>query len=179
MDKQLEEIRKRCDAATQGPWKTDRPICHHGIIAVQTQRNLIDWICHMQVSNQPNYTNDAAFIAHAREDIPVLLDMIESLQAKQNDWERDLDALHNDAMMRIGKLLKQLDESSARERAAVADMNHIVDAIENCDEFLSNGTEKVNSLQLGRCDVCKGICREGYPCKFEYRGPGEGETDNA
>ena len=77
MDK-LDEIRKRCDAATPGPWF-----------------NFGDWLVHTEAdvehSGIPHEktigsvkTQNAAFIAHAREDIPYLLSLLEET------WEWDM-----------------------------------------------------------------------------------------
>ena len=75
----IEEIKEREQVATQGPWKVE-PIAHRGVIAVKEGAAWIDWICSMQMSNRPNCANDTDFIAHAREDIPVLLAEVERLQ---------------------------------------------------------------------------------------------------
>ena len=75
-EKRLNEILARCEAATPGPWEMERPIVPSGVVVVKQERDLIDWICHMQISNQPNCFNDCEFIAHARQDIPDLLDAL-------------------------------------------------------------------------------------------------------
>jgi len=82
---QLDAIRERCEAASMGPWIAEEPWKRPGVYTVKQKDIYIDWICYMQISNQPNYTNDANFIAHAREDIPALLDEIDRLN-------RELDA---------------------------------------------------------------------------------------
>jgi hypothetical protein len=46
----------------------------------------------MQVSNCANFRNDGDFIAHARTDIPALLDEIEGLKIAMDVYNR---ALHN------------------------------------------------------------------------------------
>ena len=57
MTDRLEEIRKRCDAATPGPWKY--PGCLEKKIAI---------------AKDPS---NAEFIAHSREDIPYLLEQLD------------------------------------------------------------------------------------------------------
>ncbi len=58
-----------CDRTTPGPWAIEKPMFHSGVIAVKND-SAFDWICSMQVSNQPNFRNDADFIATAREGWP-------------------------------------------------------------------------------------------------------------
>ena len=71
----------------------------------------------------------------------------------------------------IDQLRADLTLERAKKEAAIADMEFIATAIANCNDFLSGGVDRVNSLHLGRCAVCKGACRENKPCKFVWRGP--------
>lgn len=88
----IAEIEERCKKATRGPWveglyphdqghvhfatkvtERDRergsgPYIERGLLPVG-----IDIVCHMQISNSPNFREDAAFIANARDDIPFLI----------------------------------------------------------------------------------------------------------
>ena len=76
-DKELAEIRKRAEAATPGPWKAfveDRDF-QSGSSFIQTQGEDIELIGATE--------EDYDFIANARQDIPKLLDEIESLKGKQ------------------------------------------------------------------------------------------------
>lgn len=52
LEQRLKEIKDRCDAATPGPWKLHRVV---------------------------NKLKDHEFIAHARQDIPMLLEIINML----------------------------------------------------------------------------------------------------
>ena len=80
---QIEEIRARCDKATPGPWiypepddaNSDDPYCREGyVIGPQAIQGLYE-----TMSYEPP---DSRFIAHARQDIPALLDYIEELEAE-------------------------------------------------------------------------------------------------
>jgi len=63
------EIRARCDAATEGPWRyRPYPTC---VIAAP----------HEEVADIQAGNDDAAFIAHARQDLPDALAEIERLRA--------------------------------------------------------------------------------------------------
>ncbi|PAD91668.1 hypothetical protein [Shouchella clausii] len=65
-DEQLAAIRERCDKATEGPWK------EYGCYVAQD--GLIVAEAHLSEAE------DVEFIAHAREDIPMLLAEIEHLK---------------------------------------------------------------------------------------------------
>jgi len=71
---------------------------------------------------------------------------------------------------RIAELEAALEQSRRRERAAVADMEHIANAINNCHKKV-DGDDEVRDFGLGRCDVCTKEC-EGE-CRFKWRGPSE------
>jgi hypothetical protein len=83
----LDEIRARAEAATPGPWHLDgRSICadveisHDGPVDGKWRKTVAcsvgAWL-----SGRPTDT-DAEFIAHAREDVPALLALVESLTAE-------------------------------------------------------------------------------------------------
>jgi hypothetical protein len=76
----LAEIREACEKATKGPWEATRPFAHPGVFAVAQVGAGIDWICSMQTSNQPNFVNDAAFIAMARTELPRLAGAMEKIR---------------------------------------------------------------------------------------------------
>ena len=70
----LSSIRERVEKATPGPWTADLlPEGHESI----------DWVIIGAGGNLSSDMNrdDAAFIAHARSDIPALLDEVERLRA--------------------------------------------------------------------------------------------------
>lgn len=72
-------IRERCEAATPGPWIRDP---EYASVCAPARDGECVAVCSM--SDGPpaaGWVADAEFIAHAREDIPVLLAEIERLQA--------------------------------------------------------------------------------------------------
>lgn len=73
---QLEEIRQRAEAATEGPWK----------VGVANTVVLAD-ADFVEVAYAPLEYKDADFIANARQDIPALLDHIAKLQGKIDLYE--------------------------------------------------------------------------------------------
>lgn len=102
----LDEIRKRAEAATSGPWTADLDMfdMNEGIVACVTDEgvNLLATIAtgkliqvaepwteeltrlrdeQWRSARDGQELRDAAFIAHAREDVPYLLGEVERLQA--------------------------------------------------------------------------------------------------
>jgi hypothetical protein len=136
----LISIKKRCEAATPGPWVwcyTKYRDGYTGIIGKDNSEVLFPNHCNDGDDGDAWFEDlpseeDRDFIAHAREDIPALIAEVESLQA-------------------------QLAESRERERAAVHDI-----------ELVLNGA--------GVCHVCaNGDCKDGEHCEPKWRGPaGEG-----
>jgi hypothetical protein len=81
-EKRLAEIRERCEAATDGPWLSNAP---EGYVFRSDEQTPI---CETLNGNftTPTITgafDDAIFIAHARQDIPDLLECIDRLTLRQ------------------------------------------------------------------------------------------------
>ncbi len=75
---ELEAIRKRAEAATEGPWRIGRK-SPNGLNNIGTMGGLL--------TAQTLIEEDATFIAHAREDTPKLLAEIERLQTENDLYE--------------------------------------------------------------------------------------------
>ena len=71
------EIQQRCDAATEGPWE----VAERFWMIIANDRLLADCIGEFQMGPTEAKAN-AAFIAHARSDIPLLLRAVAELQAE-------------------------------------------------------------------------------------------------
>ena len=104
MDK-LDEIRARCEAATPGPW-AEKTNCHP-----QCNGEPWGWIS----GANGNITwggnagrTDAAFIAHAREDIPYLLAEIKRIQKHAENLRLD----YVDLLARAEKAEKERDKAN-------------------------------------------------------------------
>ena len=93
----LAEIEARCEAATPGPWEWDdeAECMRHGSKPVMMAMWYYDK-CGEVVVSLDVYDADAEFTAHARQDIPALLDEVKRLreQLKNLDlaYEFDEDA---------------------------------------------------------------------------------------
>ncbi len=77
-EKRLEEIRAREQIATQGKWlvESDDKNIMEGIVMVEVWEN--DFPIEMVIADCPQQ-KDANFIAHAHDDIPYLLELVDSL----------------------------------------------------------------------------------------------------
>lgn len=71
IDSRLKEIKTRCADATNGRWKLSTPSVEDGCDADIVMEDLV------LSSHYAIY--DATFIAHARQDVPMLLEMVELL----------------------------------------------------------------------------------------------------
>ena len=87
-------IRARADGSTVGPWRVQTAACEHGDdehSAIKGGGALVT-DC---VANE----NDAAFIAHARADIPALCDEVERLRSEVAELRALGVSLHKSAAM--------------------------------------------------------------------------------
>jgi hypothetical protein len=80
-DEELEAIRKRAEAATEGPWEYVGGV--HKLIYTHTPTYRVANIIVEELSEEP----DGEFIAHARQDVPKLLAEIERLKG-MTAWYR-------------------------------------------------------------------------------------------
>jgi Ead/Ea22-like protein len=106
---ELATIRKRAEKATPGPWHVYAAYSLSDITP-ETRTCIVDCVA----SDGTLAREDAEFIAHAREDIPRLLDEIERLQ-------RVIAALDDEGMFRLGYV--EWDEiwQGVRERLKESD----------------------------------------------------------
>lgn len=71
----LKAIRARCDSATAGPWG----LSHQGFtIVAKAPATFVSLTGTNNRTRTPKAKNNAAFIAHSREDLPKLLDALEA-----------------------------------------------------------------------------------------------------
>jgi hypothetical protein len=106
----LSQIRERCEKATQGPWAwestgeksnewalgvvldaNNQPISGHNEAAGESDDTVVDEAI---VDNGVGPFADADFIAHAREDVPYLLDLVSELIRREQALRE-----HNEALM--------------------------------------------------------------------------------
>lgn len=108
-DKRLEEIRKRVEAATPGPWEVEDYRCDGdwrstGNVWARNKGHyhpgtkVCEVNCHSMSSiSDPRdigeFEGNSAFIAHARDDIPFLLAELAKLQAENATLRRQVEAV--------------------------------------------------------------------------------------
>lgn len=88
-EKRLAEIEARAKAATAGPWETDEGGCCVYEVGFGTREDTLTGpVAQVVISADGTYA-DAAFIAHARADVPDLLAEIRRLRSLFPDPEAD------------------------------------------------------------------------------------------
>ena len=105
----LEAIKARAAAATEGPWEWDDPTIGQHWSRPEPWATVVDdevncgGYCYGGSSSPIKSDADGQFIAHAREDIPVLLAEVERLREEREELQRRLDAVEALARSGIGK----------------------------------------------------------------------------
>ena len=84
-DEQLETIKRRCEAATAGPWEKAWQWYNYDILSKKSQR----------VAREVPIEN-AEFISHTRTDVPKLLDEIRRLREDNEKLQQHFDIRHRD-----------------------------------------------------------------------------------
>ena len=129
-DKEIEEIRERAEAATEEPWVkwVSGPEVFSGVTknepgSISHEEQICTLDDFMRDASQVD--DDARFIAHARTDIPRLLDEVERLREERDRYREALTAIHE---------MSELDHEDPRGTMA-CDMQTIAEnALEGTDE---------------------------------------------
>ena len=137
----LEAIEARAKAATRGPWYEEGWF---------TENEDGDY-----VEIEPA---DAAFTAHAREDIPALLAEVKRLNAE------------NEAMQSIARHAEELDEQLA---AVTAERDAAVNDLRGKCQYCVR--QPMRRLSDGQLDALCATCQEYNKCNWKYRGAGKEE----
>ena len=128
-EKEIEEIRERAEAATEEPWVkwVSGPEVFSGV--TKNEPGSIsheEQICRLDdfMRDASQVDDDARFIAHARTDIPRLLDEVERLREERDRYRRDIksaleridtprlleEARDHDVQMAANKMRRMLNE---------------------------------------------------------------------
>ncbi len=205
----LSEIRARCEAATPGPWYWDAIDAHKRICLESARWKVMDFARYGMYGAAPrflvdgimeradsllksipgkehhrgfdNYIDhpDAAFIAHAREDIPYLLAELEQSSLKINALEcanhRAYDDGFNDCKKADDRLIanqrREMAELTARAEKAEAERDTVVDDFQ---DFVTSGIHNMNPYCANRrqeCTDCRGYCIENHCSGFRVTLP--------
>lgn len=83
MNGRIEEIRARCEAATAAPWEADYNVPFTtDFVGIMTMNGYIVEANNFDSDEENTREEDAEFIAHAREDIPYLLELLTERDAE-------------------------------------------------------------------------------------------------
>jgi len=137
-EKQLKEIEERASKATPGPWTLDinylvgfppktRPTGESIMLLEETCR---------AGSAEADDAN-MEFIAHAREDVPALLEEVKRLQAKQAIWENCIHTNGTSTEQQKHEVAR-LQEALIEERAAKIETQRSLAFAEGYDYTLPN-----------------------------------------
>jgi|GEM_PF-5759710 len=125
-----EEIRARCDAATPGEWRT--PPTFSGICSQSGDILAINRIVNTRDA-------DMIFIAHAREDIPFLLN---ELAAKDEEIEQlqntHVKIQYRDEELTISELCDRADKAFEQVNRLKSDCKQLKNLIEEAAEEIEN-----------------------------------------
>lgn len=110
---QLQDVKERADKATPGEW----------LINVHYDENgAKEGTCDIHTNNEPVacYTNeyDAQFIAHARQDIPELLQQVASLQ---DEYERMKQSRNHWHRVAVGRRMATTESKGRLDRTELAE----------------------------------------------------------
>ena len=173
----LDAIRARCEAATPGPWtikeETYELFGHEfQIFCPDALENDLDPIAVLDLFC--GQTDNAAFIAAARTDVPDLLAEVARLTAElaamtvsRDEWQKSA-GLHfhkeTDALEKLAALKADRDAWRRRAEAAEQDLANAA-LCENCIHADND-----------ECSVTCGDSDSAY--RWEWRGPGEDEPND-
>lgn len=99
---ELTAIRERAEKATPGPWGWSDAKVRDGKYVFVPQGSYLAGTLIMFGDTYENGEQDADFIAHAREDIPRLLDALEAAFAEIERLQRKLNAMDDAVYARFG-----------------------------------------------------------------------------
>lgn len=96
----IKEVKERCDTATKGPCEVIRFDNENSYISYQVETVLSNDREHQCISwhselTDPKAKANAEFDAHARTDVPVLLEIIATLN-KYYKWEEDFEHIQEE-----------------------------------------------------------------------------------
>lgn len=135
----LAEIKARTEAATPGPWTPSRGATPDGQYLATSKADKAEFL-NLSLNDDkselwlldsgdaipavtgdgPNSEANAEFIAHAREDIPKLVGVIEDIQAELLNRAKTLQATSDRLHRQVMERDPQRDHESARQYAAYA-----------------------------------------------------------
>jgi hypothetical protein len=173
-DQRLEEIAKRVDAATEGPWRAvvsedyGRPTSFGWVAASSGEV--------MGEASAAGLLSDAEFIAHARTDVPYLLEALRSLREERDEAMvrpplaseqakaalrlraaskercRELIKRAESAEATAADMQRSLEYANAQWRSGQAALNRRIDERDKAEAELHRLREGISALDRYNCD---------------------------
>lgn len=143
-DVDLAVIRERCDAATPGKWR------RQAVNVVAPSGDDVCWLPRyptFPAEREVQARADAAFIAHARTDVPRLLAEVERLQEEVTRWrgllreaadEIDRQREILDRFRQVGAALRTATEEEGPESRGSHGLQRVMDGMEQAVSILLN-----------------------------------------
>jgi hypothetical protein len=88
LDNYLKKVEERLNNATEGPWELDSGVCVstvNKIVIEEVPEKIKVGVREMPITTRGRL--DGEFIAHARQDVEVLLKMVNELRHQRNAWK--------------------------------------------------------------------------------------------
>jgi hypothetical protein len=174
----IEQIKQRVEAATPGPWETNK-LTHwpswYSVVAIGKDHGHIAdvqrWRHGVAGSVAENEAN-AAFIAHARQDVPDLLAALAEAQAtiqrqaaelaearKDQAWMRKVDQFYGESLSAL--------PAWSDETASLADnIRHMAEELSRLRRLLKDITQ---AFSPDGCGCIKDIPGDNYTCTAHQR----------
>ena len=122
----LDEIRKRAEEASEGPWLStehkEEFYIGHGIISYCEKRDEQRGPFPVTSLDAGLSEDDARFIAHSRDDIPYLLDLFENLRDAHESKQAKFDSL----VLDFEKLQEQMRGLFRLSDEAIAEADKVI-----------------------------------------------------
>ena len=122
-ENEIREIRQRCEAATPSKWTYDG--MHNEIHACDVENGA--FLIVSELREHPGeklldkfghtFNADFEFIAHARQDIPALLDALKEANIKADEYEKrwfEIDAAHSKTFIALCDMKKRVEAARAK-----------------------------------------------------------------
>lgn len=175
----LDAIRERAEAATPGPWCSYEGNLWQGtakaLAAYDADPDNAPWPYGNDSSGQlfhgePRRPEDAEFIAHAREDVPALLAVVEQLRAaldaigkERNAWARQMADARDERDAAVAERddarVNLAEESNARDVMSV-NLDDERAAVERLRATLAEANQRIAGQVIGQNAALYGVIAE-------------------
>ena len=142
-DEEIEEIRGRAEAATEGPWKACVPV--KGRMVTQVIGRDVLGNSGVRVADYVIRPDDTRFIAHARTDIPRLLDEVERLRNRVAQMEFKSTTYTEEVEDELTRLTDQAQRDAGKIEMLAEEVERAREERDHCRSCLSSVTYYLTS----------------------------------